>query len=81
MVYFFGILDPGLLRRRPAGEAPFKARFFGGVPEGLSRGRLKPIATDWTPARFSTRCPAGMSTATERSFVAGLAERCCAHDP
>jgi len=30
MVYFLGILDPGLLDRRRAAEAPAKARFFGG---------------------------------------------------
>ena len=33
MVHFFGILNPGRLLRQPAGEAPAKARFFGGLPD------------------------------------------------
>jgi hypothetical protein len=33
MVFFFGILGPGRLQRRPSDEAPAKASFFGGLPD------------------------------------------------
>jgi hypothetical protein len=33
MVHFFGILNPGKLKRRDAEEAPAKASFFGGMPD------------------------------------------------
>ena len=36
MVHFFGIFGPGLLVRNETDEAPAKANFFGGLPEGLA---------------------------------------------
>lgn len=72
MVSFFGILNPGRLRRASAEEAPAKANFFGGLPDA-AQGAVPLSRAEQDACYLNGKAPEPVKGADPRSD--GMPER------